>query len=185
MKRFIRNAAASGFAIALAGLGFWVWNGGHGAGREYAGQQERVVKALSAEHIDGLKTGQGLGYAKSAELNGWPGPLHVLELAEELSLTDEQKTQMKQLRQDMLAKARPLGEKLIAAERALDAVFSSADPAAEDVQVATLHVASVEARLRAVHLTTHLLSAPLLSDRQKEIYQQARGYGAAQNHSGH
>jgi len=180
-----RSFVVGGAAIAIAGLAFWTWSSSHDTGQQYAGQQERAVKALSPEQIEGLKAGKGLGYAKSAELNGWPGPLHVLELADKLSLTDEQKARMEALRQQMLSKAKPLGEEMIAAEKALDAVFSSPNPVAEEVEAATMQIASVEARLRAVHLTTHLLSAPVLSDEQKEIYQQARGYGSNQDHSGH
>ena len=169
----------------ILGVAAWLWDSGTGVQQQYAGQQERAVKALSSEQIAGLKAGIGLGYAKSAELNGWPGPLHVLELADKLSLTNKQKARMEALRQQMLAKAKPLGEQMIAAEMALDAVFSSKSPDAEDVEAATMQIASVEARLRAVHLTTHLLSAPVLSAEQKEIYEQARGYGSGQNHLSH
>ena len=56
----------------------------------YAGQQARDIKALSPDEIQGYLTGQGMGLAKAAELNGYPGPLHVLELAAELKLTEEQ-----------------------------------------------------------------------------------------------
>ena len=185
MMVLTRSLVFGGVAIAIAGLAFWTSSSSHNGNQQYAGQQARAVKALSSEQIEGLKAGKGLGYAKSAELNGWPGPLHVLELADRLSLTDEQEVRMEDLRKQMLARAKPLGEEMIAAERALDAVFSSANPMAKDVETATMQIASVEARLRAVHLTTHLLSAPVLSDEQKEIYKQARGYGSTQNHSGH
>ena len=47
----------------------------------YAGQQARQVKALSKAEIEGLLAGRGLGYAKAAELNHYPGPRHVLDLA--------------------------------------------------------------------------------------------------------
>ena len=47
----------------------------------YAGQQTRAIKALSPEDLAGLLNGEGRGMAKAAELNGYPGPVHVLELA--------------------------------------------------------------------------------------------------------
>jgi hypothetical protein len=39
----------------------------------YAGQEKREIKALSAEDIEGYLTGQGMGFAKAAELNHYPG----------------------------------------------------------------------------------------------------------------
>src|SRR5687767_11125254 len=50
----------------------------------YVGQEDRAIKALDAKDVDGLLAGSGMGYAKAAELNGYPGPMHVLELAEKL-----------------------------------------------------------------------------------------------------
>jgi hypothetical protein len=48
----------------------------------YAGQQNRTIKALSDEDIVGLLKGDGMGFAKAAELNGYPGPKHVLDLGD-------------------------------------------------------------------------------------------------------
>ena len=171
-----------GVILVSSAVGFWAWSIIGTTHQQYAGQQSRSVKALSNEQVEGLKAGAGLGYAKSAELSGWPGPLHILELADELSLSAEQRLRVEELRQEMLAKAKPLGIKLISAEQSLDRVFAQTDPKAEDVEKAAQQVASIEAELRAVHLTTHLLSAPLLTDEQKAIYQRERGYAG---HTGH
>ena len=57
----------------------------------YAGQEQREIKALSPEEIQDYLAGKGMGLAKAAELNRYPGPAHVLELAEELLLDAEQK----------------------------------------------------------------------------------------------
>lgn len=142
------------------------------------------MKALSPARIEGLLAGQGLGYAKTAELTGWPGPLHVLELEIKLSLSAGQKKQMKTLRQDMLNRVKPLGEQLIEAERALEIVFSAEQPSAEAVHMATAKVAEIEGRLRAAHLTTHLAAAPVLNKEQRATYIKARGYGQG-GHAGH
>jgi hypothetical protein len=58
----------------------------------YAGMQTRPIKALSAEQVADLKAGRGMGLAMAAELNGYPGPAHVLELADKLDLSDQQRT---------------------------------------------------------------------------------------------
>jgi hypothetical protein len=57
----------------------------------YSGQQTRSIKALSSEDIAALLKGEGMGMAKAAELNGYPGPVHVLTLAKELKLTESQR----------------------------------------------------------------------------------------------
>jgi len=58
----------------------------------YIGQASREIKALSPQEISDYLSGKGMGLAKAAELNGYPGPAHVLELAAQLELTSEQKT---------------------------------------------------------------------------------------------
>lgn len=151
----------------------------------YAGQQERAIKALDPTRIDGLRNGAGLGYAKAAELNGWPGPLHALELREALDLSSDQIATMEHLRRKMLAEAQPLGRELIAAERALDDLFAAdqADPAAIDTVIA--QAAEIEGRLRAVHLRTHIEAKPVLSRHQLVRYAKLRGYTHGAQHKGH
>jgi Spy/CpxP family protein refolding chaperone len=151
----------------------------------YAGQEQRAVKALSAEDVRGLLEGAGLGYAKAAELNGWPGPLHALELRDALSLTEAQVQRMEALRREMKAEAVPLGRQLIEAERALDTLFASGSPSAQDVMAATARIGEIEGRLRAVHLVAHVRAAPVLTRHQTMLYGRARGYSDPQGHGGH
>lgn len=149
----------------------------------YQGQEARAIKALDADRVAGLLSGAGLGYAKAAELNGWPGPLHALELAEELALSDEQKAALTAKREAMLAAAIPLGAELVAAEAALDAMFAEGPPLAEAVAAATDRAASIEGALRAVHLAAHIATRPLLTRHQTMLYMRHRGYGGAHGHS--
>lgn len=151
----------------------------HSAHQPYAGQDSRAIAAFSEEQIEGLRTGAGLGYAKAAELNGWPGPLHVLELADELALSPEVKTQVEALRQEMLEAVQPLGLALIAAEEELDHLFDRPDLTAAEVEAATATAAAIEADLRSAHLVAHLKTTPLLTPHQRMLYAAARGYGTA------
>ena len=80
---------------------------GHAQTSPYAGQQSREVKSLSAQDIDDLLNGRGMALAKAGELNGYPGPLHVLELASELRLTDEQLRLITEIKNRMTASAKP------------------------------------------------------------------------------
>src|SRR5947209_11774189 len=92
----------------------------HGA---YAGQRQRPGKALSDEETAQYLAGAGMGYAKPAELNGYPGPMHVLELADKLKLSPEQREATRKLMDAHKAQARAIGAKRVEAEKQLDATF--------------------------------------------------------------
>ena len=64
-----------------------------------------------------------MGLALAAELNGYPGPVHVLESADALQLSDMQRSQAKALVETMKAETVPLGARIIAEESALDRLF--------------------------------------------------------------
>lgn len=148
----------------------------------YRGQDAREIKALAPERVEGLMSGAGLGYAKAAELNGWPGPLHVLELAADLELTDAQFAAVSDVRERMLAAAQELGERLLQAEARLDALFASGSPDPASIAAATAEIGVIEAELRAAHLTAHLETQPLLTRHQRMIYAERRGYPSAGGH---
>jgi hypothetical protein len=78
----------------------------------YAGQHKRAIKALSPDEVQGYLEGAGLGFSKAAELNHYPGPLHVLEVADELGLSPGQIRQTRKLLETVKREARELGEKL-------------------------------------------------------------------------
>ena len=108
-------------AIALVGIAPAAWPQTH---QPYAGMQARPVKALSDQQIADLKAGRGMGLALAAELNGYPGPMHVLELASPLGLSDDQRAKVAGLFDAMKQEAVALGERLIAAETVLDRQFA-------------------------------------------------------------
>jgi hypothetical protein len=144
----------------------------------YAGEQQRAIKALDAGQVAALRQGQGLGYAKAAELNGYPGPMHALELAEPLQLSTEQRAATQRLLAEHKARARELGEAVVRAEAALDRLFAAREATPEGVREATQRVASLQAQLRAEHLNTHLAQTALMSPAQAVRYAELRGYGA-------
>ena len=84
--------------------------------RPYTGMQARPLKALSSEELADLKEGRGMGLALAGELNGYPGPKHVLELAKELNLTDAQRVRTQELFNAMKAEAVPLGRQPVRVE---------------------------------------------------------------------
>jgi Spy/CpxP family protein refolding chaperone len=142
----------------------------------YAGLQQRAIKALSDEQIADLRAGRGMGLALAAELNGYPGPAHVLELADQLQLTGEQRLKVRALTEQMKAEALPVGEKLIERERALDAAFASRAITPARLASLTAQIGATQGELRAVHLKYHLTTAELLTPRQQHRYAALRGY---------
>lgn len=142
----------------------------------YAGQQEREIKSLSPQEVGDYLAGKGMGLAKAAELNGYPGPAHVLELAEQLVLTSEQRAQTEALFNDMQAKAIAAGRGLIAEEKALDNLFAMKSISATTLQSALSRIAEQQALVRLIHLQTHLSQVAILSPQQIALYNALRGY---------
>jgi Spy/CpxP family protein refolding chaperone len=142
----------------------------------YAGQQTRAVKAISDEDIAALLKGEGSGMAKAAELNGYPGPAHVLALAKELKLSNEQRQQVQAIFDRMHARAVTLGSEIVERERTLDQQFANSEITGGDVAAETAKIASLQGQLRSVHLAAHLETRPLLDASQLTRYQQLRGY---------
>jgi hypothetical protein len=91
----------------------------------YTGMQTRSIKALSEQQVADLGAGRGMGLALAAELNGYPGPAHVLELADKLDLSQEQRASIQRLFASMKAEAVPIGAKLIEQEADLDKQFAT------------------------------------------------------------
>ena len=153
----------------------------------YAGLQARPVKALSDQQIADLKAGRGMGLALPAELNGYPGPSHVLELADRIGLTDTQRRAVRGLFESMKAETIPIGEALIAQETALDTLFAGHAATAESVDALTAEIGGTQARLRAAHLRYHLATLDLLQPAQVERYAELRGYrdGGTSGHHPH
>lgn len=142
----------------------------------YAGFERREVKALSDQQVADLKAGRGMGYALPAELNGYPGPSHVLELGEQLGLTAEQRRRMQDLFDAMKAETIPIGERLIAQEAALDRQFSGRTVTAASLTDATAIIGATQAALRAAHLRYHLATVAILTPEQVRRYRELRGY---------
>ena len=142
----------------------------------YAGFEARSIKSLSEQDLETLERGGGWGLALPAELNGWPGPLHLLELRDELGLTDDQVTKITAIYEQMRSDAISAGARFITAEAALSDAFGMSD--LSQTQLMELLEASSRARadLRFVHLSRHLATPALLSEDQIKTYNILRGY---------
>jgi hypothetical protein len=115
--------------------------------------------------------------ALPAELNGYPGPRHVLDFAEELSLDPDTKQRVQTIFDRMHAEAVDLGAKIIERERMLDTEFSSGAISEASLKELIDDIGALWAQLRNVHLQAHLTTAAELSDMQRRHYAMLRGYG--------
>jgi Spy/CpxP family protein refolding chaperone len=174
-------ASATGLALAQSHQ-----HGQHKkqAAQPYAGQQTRAVASLSAEELKELQDGRGMGLAKAAEVNGHPGPSHVLELADELKLTPEQRQLVKAAFDRMQAKAKAVGEAYIKAEMAVDQAFKAGPADAAQVAARVAEANRLLGEVRLSHLLAHVEITPLLTPEQRARYAELRGYagGGAHEH---
>lgn len=138
------------------------------------GDQSGATTALSADAVNQLLAGDGMGLAKAAELNDYPGPKHVLELKAALGVTPEQERQIEAIRQQMLSRARALGHEIVSAERALDAAFKAGTITETGLAERVGAIARLQGDLRTAHLRAHLATKPLLSAEQVRKYYEHR-----------
>jgi len=143
---------------------------------EYQGQQTRSLKALSEQEIDDIRQGKGMGLAKAAELNSYPGPRHVLDLADALMLSEAQRQQTELLFIQMQHNAKELGGQLIAKEHMLDTGFASQTIDQQSLNVLLQDIGLLQAQLRATHLAAHIEQRAILNEEQIQAYNQLRGY---------
>jgi hypothetical protein len=150
----------------------------HGAHHKtpYSGFEHRTIKSLSDEDIKELRRGGGWGFALPAELNGLPGPAHVLELKGDLGLSAEQIAAVQEIYDEMKQEAVARGERFIEMEAALSQAFEADDLSEVDLRSHIEATEKARADLRYVHLARHLSTAKLLTEDQIRQYMILRGY---------
>jgi hypothetical protein len=146
----------------------------HASPSPYAGMEARQIKALSDQQIADLRAGRGMGLALSAELNGYPGPIHVLELGDQLGLSGEQRTRVQELHAAMRT--------AIAQEADLDRQFATKVVTPASLQTTTAEIGATQGALRGAHLRYHLSTLEVLTPEQVRRYGELRGYGASAGH---
>lgn len=151
------------------------------AGSPHGEMADRDIRSMSQSKLSDLRAGKGQGYALVAELNGYPGPRHVLDLAGELALTKNQLKATRELFNRMKAEAIRLGESLIDGERQLEDLFRMRKISETVLFGLTAEIGKTESRLRATHLKYHLSMMKILSAEQVIAYDRLRGYHTSDN----
>jgi Spy/CpxP family protein refolding chaperone len=129
------------------------------------------------ERASGLREGRGMGLAMPAERNGYPGPRHVLELADRIGLSAEQRARTQSLFDAMQSQARRLGAQLLAQEAELDAMFRAHRATPASLEATARRIGETEAALKVTHLRTHLAMVDVLTPDQLQLYVAARRAG--------
>lgn len=156
-------------AAATAG---WAQHGGHPP--DTGVEPHRRLKACATESDAVLREGFGAGLAFAADENGYPGPVHVLELKDRLALTSEQHAKMTALRDAMFSRARPASARLLDAEARLATLFAAGRADEPSVRAAVAQIEAARTEVRLAHLLTHLSTHDTLTATQRRTYHTLR-----------
>lgn len=184
-KRWVVGKALAVSIVALAAADNAQHRHDGAAHSAYADYTERDIKALSEQQIADYLAGRGMGLALAAELNRYPGPRHVLDLAEALQLSPQQRSATERIFQHMQHRAIALGERIVERERELDALFAQQTIDPEILATKLGEIARLQGELRNVHLGAHLQVRELLTPEQIQAYLRLRGYESARQHGHH
>ena len=152
----VRNFVLVVIASMATLLGATPLSASSDATSSYAGQQTRNIKAFSTQELTGYLEGKGMGLAKAAELIHYPGPRHVLDMARQLSLSEQQIAQSQAIFNTMKENAMALGKQLVRKEHELDQRFANGSIDPESLKVLTEEIVSLQAKVRYAHLNAHL-----------------------------
>ena len=173
MKRYALNSIAAFTLLFAVGVSQTATAQSHS---KYAGQEIRSIKSLSSKDVAELRRGGGWGFAKVAELNGIPGPIHLLEMKDQIALSADQVARITAIYERMRAEATTLGEEFIQSEADLDRSFRDGSISEASLASKLEQISSVRAKLRNVHLSAHLKVRPILTLAQVTVYNRLRGY---------
>lgn len=142
----------------------------------YAHTQSAEFATLTPDEVRELRNGDGMGLARPAELNSFPGPRHLLDLKAALDLTREQIARIEAIHAKMKTRAIAKGEAILQAELHLANLFAAGRPTAAETTRMSEHLGVMRGQLQAIHLLAHIESTRELTADQIERYDRLRGY---------
>ena len=150
----------------------------------YRQQVESGLRGLDAREIADLKAGNGMGLARAAELNSYPGPRHVLDAvsAGTLIASQDQVERVERVFDGMKRDAQRVGAEILDEEQRLETGFRTATITEADLRSRVERIAALQGQLRAVHLAAHLATRAILSESQIARYNELRGYSPGHPH---
>ncbi|HMH49708.1 MAG TPA: periplasmic heavy metal sensor [Candidatus Acidoferrum sp.] len=171
-----RAATVVALTVMIGIVGSGAADAQHGAA--HAGAEavphHALVQTYEKALEQNLAEGRGFGMAFAADQNGYPGPLHVLELKDRLKLTADQEARMQAMLAAMFAESRPKSARLLESEAKLRQLFTRGQADEAAVRTAVAEVEKIRTEVRLVHLLTHLKTREVLSEEQRRLYHDAR-----------
>lgn len=139
---------------------------------------------LLPQEVESLTKGEGMALAMAAELNGYPGPRHLLDAAAagQLDLRPDQRESLQRLYDGMLAEAKAKGQEILRAEEELAMRFRHGHIDEAGLRESLGQIGQLRAGLRLIHLRTHLETGALLTPDQIARYKTVRGYDSGGTH---
>ena len=171
-----RGAIVVALTVTITIVRFGDADAQHGAGHAAAGAvpHHALVQTYEKAFEQNVAEGRGFGMAFAADQNGYPGPLHVLELKDRLKLTAEQEASVQAMLAAMFAESKPKSARLLESEAKLRQLFAAAKADEAAVKAAVVEVEKARTEVRLVHLLTHLKTREVLTDAQRRLYHEAR-----------
>ena len=149
-----------------------------------AAREGTGIPALPEKQIAAYLDGRAMWMASVAELNHYPGPRQVLELAAKLKLTAEQQQATINLYDEMRPEAIRLGKQLVEQEQRLNRIFAWGQASRENIEQIVTDIGVLQARLRLTHLLAHIRARELLTEDQIKRYDDLQDYGESTGESG-
>lgn len=120
------------------------------------------------------KRGPGM-LAHLAEKNGYPGPMHVLKMADELGLSSKQLNQLRKLRDTVYLESTQRKDKIHDLTAGLERLFAGQKANEGRVRKVVQEIGKLQGEIQMIHLTAHLKTKNVLTQEQLGKYAQMRG----------
>jgi hypothetical protein len=136
------------------------------------------IPGLGADEVAELLEGRGMGQARVADVQGYPGPRHVLDAwgAGALPLSAGQATRIQEIARTMASEARRVGRLVLDTERELALAFRGGGIDAVSLRPRVERIAALRGELRTVHLRAHIETRAVLDPAQIARYTELRGH---------
>jgi Spy/CpxP family protein refolding chaperone len=121
-----------------------------------------------------LAAGEGMGVAVEAEMNGFPGPKHVLDLKDKLGLTKDQIRKAENLVKLVGISASAKGNEIIEAEQELHGLFVSGKINEKLLRMKLENIGKLRGELRFIHMQAHLKMKQILNPDQIQQYYESQ-----------
>jgi Spy/CpxP family protein refolding chaperone len=125
---------------------------------------------------EALLNGEGMGLAAYAELNGYPGPKHVIDLKDQLGLTQDQLKKTEAVMKGVQISAKATGEEIVREEENLHKLFETGKVNERLLRSALDRIGKLRGELRFLHMQAHVKMKGILSPNQIQRYNELRAH---------